>query len=226
MGELIDMEGARALVADRVLWPRIRDFLWDFAPQVHESWWPSEDARWSRVDGRTEFNHPRLKAYLLSSLGVTPCFHVFPKDDFSRILLLDGATLVSLIKWIGALAYAEPLRCVTDGKVVRELKAALPGIYPEVFGYTAYFRADAESPAVDRRPVNAEDVISVGRDILSALLSHLPGSLLQRLALKLPKSFQPSDGRQPPTDIPTFGMRLIAKLFKLKFPEAYALCYS
>ena len=34
----IAMDEARALVSDRVLWPRVRDFLWDFAPQVHESW--------------------------------------------------------------------------------------------------------------------------------------------------------------------------------------------
>ena len=34
----ITIDEARALVADAALWPRIRDFLWDFAPQVHKSW--------------------------------------------------------------------------------------------------------------------------------------------------------------------------------------------
>ena len=38
MGRMIEMDEARALVADDVLWPRVRDFLWNFAPQVHESW--------------------------------------------------------------------------------------------------------------------------------------------------------------------------------------------
>ena len=35
---MIDIGAARALVADTVLWPRVRDFLWDFAPQVHPNW--------------------------------------------------------------------------------------------------------------------------------------------------------------------------------------------
>ena len=34
----VTVEEARNLVADQALWPRVRDFLWDFAPQVHPSW--------------------------------------------------------------------------------------------------------------------------------------------------------------------------------------------
>ena len=147
MGELIDMEGARALVADQTLWPRVRDFLWDFAPQVHESWLdglPGLETLDARRDGNSSLvsclmSSPRTKSFLLSSLGVTPCFHAFPKDDWSRLFLLDGATLESVAKWLGALVCADSLRQVTEGKVVRALKTALPGVYPEVFGYTAYF---------------------------------------------------------------------------------------
>ena len=32
------IDEARALVADSALWPKVRDFLWDFAQQIHPSW--------------------------------------------------------------------------------------------------------------------------------------------------------------------------------------------
>ena len=40
MAEVADIviEEARELVSNRLLWPLVRDFLWDFAPQIHESW--------------------------------------------------------------------------------------------------------------------------------------------------------------------------------------------
>lgn len=218
MGELIDMEGARALVADQTLWPRVRDFLWDFAPQVHPSWWPSEDARWPSADGRTEFDQPRLKAYLLSRLGVTPCFHAFPKDDWSRLLLLDGTTLESIAKWLGALACADSLRRVTEGKVVRELKAALAGVYPEVFGYTAYFRELAAKAARD-----AESIVVVGLDCLFDFVSRLDEPLRQRFRLKFPKNLCDLSGNEDRETVKPVAM---ARLLKLKFPEAYSLCCS
>ena len=37
--EAITIDEARELAADPALWPRVRDFLWDFVPQVHPSWW-------------------------------------------------------------------------------------------------------------------------------------------------------------------------------------------
>ena len=143
--ENITIEEARELVSNRLLWPFIRDFLWNFAPSIHESWIGSlEDGKYGSSEGTASKlpslqTSSRVKRYVLESLNVEPCFHTFPKDDFSRILLLDGATLESVIKWLGALACAGTLRHVTTGAAVRELKASLPGIYPEVFGYTAYF---------------------------------------------------------------------------------------
>ncbi len=235
MGELIDMESARTLVADQALWPRMRDFLWDFALQVHPSWLEGlEGVPPSAVSLLT--SSPRAKRAVLDALGVEPCFHLFPKDDFSRLVLLDGATLESLVRWIGALACADELRGVTSGKTVRALKAALPGVYPEVFGYTAYFKVSAKKPEGESRDVgksdagsrasNVESIIAAGWDILSASLAHLPEGLLRRLAVKLPKSFQPLDGRHPTADSRAFDKRMISKLLKLKFPEAYSLCCS
>ena len=215
MDGVITMEDARALVGDAKLWPRVRDFLWDFAPQVHESW--LEPKQLSLRDS------PRVKRYILDSLGVEPCFHAFPKEDGSRILLLDGATLESTAKWLGALACAESLRRVTSGEIVRELKAKLRGIYPEVFSYTAYFkendfqRRDAETQRLE------DEVVSTGYNMLFSAIAGLPASLVSRLKFKLPKSLCELCvlcGKEECA----VSRPAVLKLFKLKFPEAYKLC--
>lgn len=238
---VIDIGAARALVVDTTLWPRIRDFLWDFASQVHGSW--LEDLGREKLDERREdetvtshvsrlMSSPRVKRFILSALGVEPCFHAFPKDDWSRLVLLDGQTLGLIVKWLGALACADALRRVTDGKTVRELKAALPGIYPEVFAYTAYFskidfqRADAEkrsgeSQDVGSRPSVVEDVVSTGMEIIDSLLADVPSPLVSRLRFKLPKSLCTS--ARPRLKKETCGA-VVAKLLKLKFSEAHSLC--
>ena len=231
--ENITIEDARDLVSNRILWPRVRDFLWDFAPQVHSSW---IDDLTSRRDAEArgektafeglhglaalrEMKSPRVRRYILSLLGVEPCFHLFPKDDFSRILFLDGATLESIAKWLGALACAEALRRVTSGATVRELKAALPGVYPEVFGYTMYF-----GEFVSRRDAEARSlhtvVVEEGFSILMSAISNLPSSLVSRLKFKLPKGLCVSESMRDIKHAHVF------KLLKLKFPEAYKLCCS
>ena len=149
--EAITLDEARELVGDAALWPRMRDFLWDFAPQVHESWLGGLAVRWLGSEGSAQSqdnaaaqlpnyltaSSPRVKRFILESLGVEPFFHDFPKDDWSRLALLDGATLLEIAKWLGALACAGELRRVTNGATVRELRTALRGVYPEVFGFTA-----------------------------------------------------------------------------------------
>ena len=209
MDGVISMEDARALVGDAKLWPRVRNFLWDFAPQVHESW--LEPKQLSLRDS------PRVKRYILDSLGVEPCFHAFPKEDGSRILLLDGATLESAAKWLGALACAESLRRVTSGEVVRKLKSKLRGIYPEVFGYTAYFgefasRRDAEAQSLQTV------VVEEGYSLLQSVVANLPSPLVARLKFKLPKGLCAS------ASLREVKLSAVLKLFKLKFPEAYKLC--
>lgn len=235
MDGVITMEDARALVGDVKLWPRVRDFLWDFAPQVHESW--LEPNQLSLKDS------PRVKRYILDSLGVEPCFHTFPKEDGSRILLLDGATLESTAKWLGALACAESLRRVTSGEVVRELKSKLRGIYPEVFGYTAYFERDLSDlrdvkdgeAGVDfkRRDAKAqsaqsgklsESVVKTGYAVLLSALASIPSSLVSRLKFKLSKNLCDSAPLRLKERSSQTNLSAVLKLFKLKFPEAYKLC--
>ena len=215
----ITLDEARELVSNRLLWPRVSEFLWDFAPQVHESW--LEPKQLSFRDS------PRVKRYILESLGVEPSFHTFPKEDGSRILLLDGATLESTAKWLGALACAESLRRVTSGEVVRGLKSKFRGIYPEVFGYTAYFkendfqRRDAETQRLE------DEVVSTGYNMLFSAIAGLPASLVSRLKLKLPKSLcdlcvsAPLRLKERSAQI---NLSAVLKLFKLKLPEAYKMC--
>ena len=221
-GEInISMDEARALVADQALWPRVRDFLWDFASQVHESWLGGLVA----PNYQTLLASPRVKRHVLSSLRVTPCFHSFPKGDWSRLLLLDGATLEEIAKWLGAVVCAGDLRRVTDGASVRELKAALPGIYPDVFGYTMYFKG-VDLAAKDAKSAKgriSEDVVSTGLSIIVSLLASLPEALSSRLEFKLPKGLCDlcvlcGENERPALDA------AVKRLLKLKFPEAYKLC--
>lgn len=239
MDGVIDMDGARALVGDAALWPRVRDFLWDFAPQVHASWLDdlsagqpgSEDPEQSRrlqvaqLPDYLTSSSPRVRRWILSRLGVEPVFHSFPKDDWSRLALLDGATLESVAKWLGALVCAGELRRVTDGATVRALKAALHGIYPEVFAFTAYFTGlnlSADGTADAKLP---ERVVAAGLGTIFSMLDACPAPVAGRLRLKLPKSLcglcAPCGVKERRT-----ADGAVRKLLKLKFPEAYTLCCS
>ena len=232
-----DMEKARGLVSDRVLWPLVRDFLWDFAPQIHASWleekfgslevWKfgGEESQTSELPNLQ--SSPRVKRHILAALGVEPFFHDFPKDDWSRIALLDGATLAEIAKWLGALACAEDLRRFTDGATVRGLKSSLRGVYPEVFGYTAYFSGleVLKSGSLDGAKNAAAQVEENGHALLASVAEDFPPQLQLRLRLKLPAAIQTSS-------LPNIQkskqqlLRFLRKLLKLRFQEAYSICCS
>ena len=225
-GADIVMEEARKLVSNRLLWPLVRDFLWDFAPSIHESW-IVEKFRGLEVWKFGSFPS-RVKRYILEALNVEPCFHTFPKENGSRLLLLDGETLESVVKWLGALVCTDVLRRVTNGATVRELKAALPGIYPEVFGYTMYFGSleALKFGSLDVGKLGGVDIEKVGCALMLQSLSSLPVPLMHRLKLKLPKCM--ADMEIPnlqPSKLPNLQTSIL-KLLKLKFPEAYKLCCS
>ena len=232
MDGVIDIDKARELVGNAALWPHVRDFLWDFAPSIHESWIESLKPEGVNVGIASALNlkpstslPPRVKAWLLEQLGVKPFFHDFPQDDWSRLALLDGATLLEIAKWLGSLACAEELRRVTDGATVRELKSSLRGIYPEVFSFTAYFTG------LDLAAKNAKDakfpegVVAAGLGLLFALSGASPAPVADRLRLKLPKKLCDlcvlcgENGRSA-------AGAAVKKLLKLRFQEAYSLCCS
>ena len=215
MDSVVDIAAARKLVADAALWPRVRSFLWDFVPQMHESWL---EGLLRDMPDRSLVANPRVKRYILESLGIGPVFHAFPKDDFSRIALLDGKTVLDVVKWLGAIACADSLRSVTKGSEVRALKASLPGVYPEVFGFTAYF--SGLDLAVD-----GADPVEAGAKLLCSALAGLDEALMRRIALKLPKALEGAmDGRGALASKRDDSRKAINKLLKLKFPEAYKLC--
>ena len=227
MDGLIDIAAARNLVA-APLWPRIRDFLWNFASQIHPS---RLDSLPSIPSGLSIPSSPRLSRWLLDQLHIEPAFHTFPADDLSRLLLLDSSTLESIALWLGALSSADALRRVTDSATVRALKTALPGIYPDLFSYTAYFAKLLPPTSTDTTP---SAIRALGFTLLYAPLSTLPSPLLHRLHLKLPSdapaplSNDPTPQRsndptiQRSNDDPT----TIKLLLKLRFPEAHSLCFS
>ena len=212
MDRVMNMDEARALVADRELWPRIRNFLWDFAPQIEPSWLGDVPGV---KDAADICANPRVKAHILSSLGVESVSYDFAQSDISRLCLLDGATLLEICKWLGALSCAESLRRITDGKTVKAMKAALAGVYPEVFNFAMYFRGLGTCEAK-----SADDVVSAGFTFFSICIKDLPAALKLRLRLKLPKDITAGEMK---IDAPA---AVLKKLLKLKFTEAYKLCCS
>ena len=224
-------------MGDAALWPRVRDFLWDFAPSIHVSWleekfgslevWKFGGEEKYPSNPLTIQSSPRVKRYILATLGVEPFFHSFPKDDWSRLALLDGATLEGIAKWLGALACAEDLRRVTDGATVRELKSSLRGVYPEVFGYTAYFRGleVLKFGSLDGAKNVAAQVEENGHALLASVVEDLSPQLQLRLRLKLPAAIQASNLPNIQTSKHQL-LQVLRKLLKLRFPEAYSLCCS
>jgi hypothetical protein len=73
----------------------------------------------------------------------------FPQGAKARLELVDGETRARINMWVEALARAEEWKSIVDGGKVRALKAEFPGVYPEVFRYSAYFakfgKIDAEN---------------------------------------------------------------------------------
>ena len=213
----LTIEEAREMIANGALWTRARELLWNFAPQIHPSWLEPLG-----IDARMLAASDHIRSWVLESLGVEPCFHTFPKEDWSRLVLLDGATLLEICKWFGVIACSDSLRQIMDGATVRSLKAALPRVYPDAFGFTVYFKS-LKAPKVDipSGDALAEDVIATGYRILLKLVSPLDARLVKRFMMKLPKSF----AALKPMDVKPSAVN-ITLLLKLKFPEAYRLCCS
>ena len=218
--EAITLDEARELVGDAALWPRMRDFLWDFAPSIHVSWleekfgslevWKFGGEEKHPSNPLTIQPSPRVKRFILESLGVEPFFHDFPKDDWSRLALLDGAT-------------------------VRELKTALRGVYPEVFGFTAYFRGleVLKFGSLDGAKNVAAQVEENGHALLASVVEDLSPQLQLRLRLKLPAAIQASNlpnirtSKHPNIQTSKHQLlQVLRKLLKLRFQEAYSLCCS
>ena len=126
-----------------------------------------------------------------------PFFHDFPKDDGSRLGLLDDETRQAVARWLEVIARAGELKSVMDGERVRVLKDEYAGAYPEALKYAPYF-AKWKLPAAD------------GARLLATAMRAAPAALVDA---------EPLEG----ADVP---LAAVWKLLKLKFPEAYELCCS
>lgn len=96
------------------------------------------------IEEARELIRSRIWTSVRDRFAATGSFDVYPKGDVRRVEYLDAETRSRIALWKEALEKADTWRTVVDGEKVRELKAAYPGVYPEVFRYTAYFPKRAE----------------------------------------------------------------------------------
>ena len=78
---------------------------------------------------------PQVRDYLVRGGE----FELFPAGVKSRLKLVDSETLWKIDMWVEALKNAPDWKGLVEGDKVRELKSRYPGVYPEVFRYSAYF---------------------------------------------------------------------------------------
>jgi hypothetical protein len=78
---------------------------------------------------------PQVRDYLVRGGE----FELFPAGVKSRLKLVESETLSKIDMWVEALKNAPDWKGIVEGDKVRELKSRYPGVYPEVFRYSAYF---------------------------------------------------------------------------------------
>lgn len=66
-------------------------------------------------------------------------FAVYPQGDLRRVEYLDAETRSAIDRWMKGVLLLDDWRKVVDGKEVRRLKEAYPGVYPDLLRYAAYF---------------------------------------------------------------------------------------
>ncbi|MGN0886738.1 MAG: SctK family type III secretion system sorting platform protein [Candidatus Spyradenecus sp.] len=231
----LSLDRARALVADSTRWPLIQRFLWDFAalidPTRQRAYFQSVLPPGVTI-APTALTGKKAERALLAHLGVEPTFYDFPAENGSRLLLLERAQYEQIAAWLGAIAYAEPLRAVLAGPDVRALKQSLPGLYPDVLRYTAYFAKWSERLTALRAavspPPKATDLPAalrlMGLRMLASLLADVPEALLLRQRLRFPEADAPGFEPLPREVLSPEHLDLLFFLLKLRFPEASDLC--
>ena len=90
-------------------------------------------------EARELVNDERLWSRVRDAFLASGTFRTYPKGDVRRVELLDADTRREIGRWLEGLEKSAEWRLVLDGAKVRELKAAHPGVYPDVFRYLPYF---------------------------------------------------------------------------------------
>lgn len=78
-------------------------------------------------------------------------FSVFPRGDARRLRYLESSVRDEIALWLKALPQLSAWRTTVDGKVVRQLKAEYPGVYPQALQYALYFPAGLSEEKVLER---------------------------------------------------------------------------
>lgn len=179
---------------DSPLWREISRFLFDFtslmdAERLRAAVSPL-DSSLLAGEGRAAV---RLRRLVLARHGVEACSHAFPREDGSRIVLLEKSSLWCLAEWLGCLSCAPQLRKVILKSQVTALSSELALGYPAVFRREAYYqrwleRLRASSAELTSSSLWGEVVRGQGLRLLSAILSPLPSPLLIRFRLRFPES--------------------------------------
>lgn len=179
------MEVVGPLLTNSKDWECVSSFLWDpfmwVAPeirqQVLDKWELSEAGSYYFV-----------RQWCCEELGILPYYHIFSYEDGSRFLVLDAQVLLGVVHWLGACAYLNTLRTVTDSDVMEALRVMLPGIYPEILHHEIWLRPLSERlqnlVMMTQKMPECEILESTGWSILYALLAHLPSPLLRRFQLR------------------------------------------
>ena len=90
-------------------------------------------------EARTLVEDERLWPLVREAFLRTGEFKSYPKGDLRRLELLDDGRRTAIDRWVEGLAKAEDWRKVLDGRQVKEIRAAYPDVYPDVFRYLPYF---------------------------------------------------------------------------------------
>ena len=75
-------------------------------------------------------------------------FAVYPPGDVRRLEYLDATTRAEIAAWVDGVKHIEEWSRVVMGKEVRALKAAHPGVYPEVLKFAPYFAGRTGDPTL------------------------------------------------------------------------------
>lgn len=126
-----------------------------------------------------------------------PFFHAFPKEDGSRLALIEENERNEIAAWLEVIANWKTLKDIVDGAKVRELKARLGSAFPAAIKYAPYF-TKWKLPQGE------------GNALLATAMKTAPKEVLFAEPLK--------KGEVP--------LAAVMKLLEMKFPEAYKLCLS
>lgn len=223
----------RSLLQDSSgLWSFVSQYLFDFASlldreRLRDAIAPL-DSRMLAADSPCR---KRLCRYALAKLGVEPCFHSFPKDDGSRILLLKTSQILVLAEWLGALSYEPALRRTIRGASVKRLEHELADSYPMVFRRSNYYKSWHErlwgSVGSQPREITEPAIVKEhGMQLLMTILGALPQALLHRMILRFPmsmeKSFEPISGWKMAED--ASDLKLLFSIIQNESREGWKIC--